>query len=374
MRLYYFHPSRIPTEKAHGKSIVKTCEALGRYAEVILIFPGRRTIRQNLFDYYGVERNFRVVKTPTVDFFTKLNERYAFLAECILFLFFAMILLAKDKNKKIVLCREYFMVYFFGILHIFLRASVYLELHSFKFNRMFDKALELSSGVFVINNQMKRILRHAGYERKRIDVLPVGVTLSDFIVDGGGFNAAALRKKFGINEEDIVVGHLGTLRVMGMDKGVQFLIRAFLEAVKSNPYLRLLFIGLKQDEIGLTHDRIVCTGFINPKLVPKYLSIIDAGMIPFPFTTYYRNFPSPMKLFEYMASGKGVVSAELPPIKEVLGELGIYYDPKRIESLIEVLKNLDSDALRIQGAFFRKQASNYTWDRRARTILISLRY
>ncbi len=59
--IVYLANIRLPTEKAHGIQIMKTCEALARAgAKVTLVVTNRKTIKADPFDYYKVERNFKI--------------------------------------------------------------------------------------------------------------------------------------------------------------------------------------------------------------------------------------------------------------------------------------------------------------------------
>ena len=71
-RLLYVANARLPTEKAHGHTIVKMCEAYTRAGlDVELWHPRRRQDPRlegrSVFDYYGVEPCFRVRTLPNVD-------------------------------------------------------------------------------------------------------------------------------------------------------------------------------------------------------------------------------------------------------------------------------------------------------------------
>ena len=61
MKILYLAQIRLPTEKAHGIQIMKTCEAFAEQgAEVVLVVPSHRgDIRQDPFEYYRVKRNFK---------------------------------------------------------------------------------------------------------------------------------------------------------------------------------------------------------------------------------------------------------------------------------------------------------------------------
>jgi hypothetical protein len=59
----------MPTEKAHGIQIVKTCEALADYGvKVELLVPDRKNpIKDDPFEFYKIAKNFAIKKVPCLD-------------------------------------------------------------------------------------------------------------------------------------------------------------------------------------------------------------------------------------------------------------------------------------------------------------------
>src|SRR3989338_580581 len=80
MKILYFANLRLPTEKAHGVQIMKMCEVFGATSgqrpatSVTLVVPWRWRAWQlrgvkDVYAYYGVERNFKIVRLPSLDLF-----------------------------------------------------------------------------------------------------------------------------------------------------------------------------------------------------------------------------------------------------------------------------------------------------------------
>jgi glycosyltransferase involved in cell wall biosynthesis len=80
----------------------------------------------------------------------------------------------------------------------------------------------------------------------------------------------------------------------------------------------------KLSEAGMTN--VTMTGFVKHEVIPLYQAAADVLLMP-----YSRSIEAssgqdiaevinPMKMFEYMAAGRGIVSADLPSIREVLNE------------------------------------------------------
>src|SRR5574343_570990 len=71
MKLLYISNQRLPTEKAYGLQICKMCEAFADLGiELELLVPTRRnSITKDLFEYYGIRRNFKTKIIPSLDFY-----------------------------------------------------------------------------------------------------------------------------------------------------------------------------------------------------------------------------------------------------------------------------------------------------------------
>ncbi|MBI2030302.1 glycosyltransferase, partial [Candidatus Kaiserbacteria bacterium] len=69
MKIAYIANVRMPTDKAHGVQIMKTCEAfIGLGHQVILVVPRRHNmINEKPFTYYGMQDTFQITYLPTWD-------------------------------------------------------------------------------------------------------------------------------------------------------------------------------------------------------------------------------------------------------------------------------------------------------------------
>ncbi len=63
-------------------------------------------------------------------------------------------------------------------------------------------------------------------------------------------------------------------------------------------------------------DRVIFTGMVPYSLAPKYISAMDVCLIPFKANAISES-ALPLKLFEYMACEKPVISTDLPGVKAV---------------------------------------------------------
>ncbi|MBI0579349.1 glycosyltransferase [Neobacillus cucumis] len=69
----------------------------------------------------------------------------------------------------------------------------------------------------------------------------------------------------------------------------------------------------------LTEQNVLWTGSVSPADVPKYMNLIDIGIMPYK-PSQYNQAVFPLKLFEFLAAGKPVVGINLPSTKKYVQE------------------------------------------------------
>src|SRR5260221_13293124 len=130
---------------------------------------------------------------------------------------------------------------------------------------------------------------------------------------------------------------------MGLSKGVDTLI----DAIAALPDLRitLCLVGGPADiadslsgrwlKEELPSERFVFAGHVAPSLVPVYISAFDVCAMPSPNNAFFAYYASPLKLFEYMAVGKPILSSDHPAIAEVVhdGESALLVSPEDVAAM-----------------------------------------
>ena len=123
------------------------------------------------------------------------------------------------------------------------------------------------------------------------------------------------------------------------------------------------------------------TGFVPNIDLPKYQAACDVLLMPYQHQVAASSggdiarYLSPMKLFEYLASGRPIVSSDLPVLRETLNaKNAIMLSPEDINGWKIALQNLSSDPVRrlALGNQARQDAMSYSWSERARKILQDL--
>jgi glycosyltransferase involved in cell wall biosynthesis len=95
-------------------------------------------------------------------------------------------------------------------------------------------------------------------------------------------------------------------------------------------------------------------------------------VLPNPPSAISREFTSPLKLFEYMASGRPIVASDLPAMREVLRHEhnALLFEPGNAPALTAAIRRIKEDP--DLGARMARQAyadvHAYTWDARAAAL------
>jgi glycosyltransferase involved in cell wall biosynthesis len=122
-------------------------------------------------------------------------------------------------------------------------------------------------------------------------------------------------------------------------------------------------------------------GFVSPAEAQRRMKDFDVVLAPYQPVVLVGDgdldigrWMSPLKLFEYMSHGKPILASDLPVLREVLkdGNNALLADPLDVTDWGRKLAQLAGDAAlraRLGAAALRDLRGNYTWDRRAASIL-----
>jgi glycosyltransferase involved in cell wall biosynthesis len=131
----------------------------------------------------------------------------------------------------------------------------------------------------------------------------------------------------------------------------------------------------KLDDMRLDNTRLL--GFVPNQDLPRVHAASDILLMPYEERVYLRQgdlstFYSPMKLFEYMAAGRAILSSDLPALREILHEgNAILLPPEDVEAWDRGLKRVAADpALRRRlGQQSKMEARSHSWQERSRRVL-----
>jgi glycosyltransferase involved in cell wall biosynthesis len=192
------------------------------------------------------------------------------------------------------------------------------------------------------------------------------------------------RARLNLPAEIFIAGYVGQLHTMSMGKGLDILIDAIAQVdrpvalgLAGGPERLAETLRACWLDRGLPPDRFLYLGQVAPPLVPVVLAAFDVCTMPFPWTEHFAYYASPLKLFEYLASGGVILSSDLPSVAEVVrdGESALLVPPGSVEALAAALRRLyDDPALRAAlGEAARQIAPRYSWQVRAERILDTIR-
>ena len=114
-------------------------------------------------------------------------------------------------------------------------------------------------------------------------------------------------------------------------------------------------------------------GYQSRKQIPEFLMSADVLVLPNSAQPKISShYTSPLKLFQYMASGVPIVASDLPSIREILtDESAFWFTPDDEQGLARQIGYVLShpDEAKAKAMRAREAVKKYTWDARARNIL-----
>jgi len=371
MNLVYIVNARIPTEKAHGIQIFKTCEQLAKLSHLELWIPKRKNfIKEDPFIFYDVERNFLIKRFWCFNFIflAKRFDRLAFYLQSLSFL---LVLLFKKLSKKtIIYTRSPEIAFIFSLKGY----QVYFEAHEWSGrSRLFKFFLRRSKGIVCNSEGTKKSFLENNF--KKILVAPNGVDLDIFNLE---IDKKEARKKLNLAVDKNLLVYTGRFMTDGMEKGIELVLESlkftdektlFLAVGGSNEDLEYYKKIAKQFNV---ENKVIFLGYVSQRLLAVYQKAADCLLMPFPFNKHYANYMSPIKMFEYMASKRPIVASDLPSVSSILNESNcILVKPDSVLDLVTGIKKALqepglADKLSIK-AF--QDVLNYTWEKRAQNII-----
>ena len=390
MRITYFADVRFPLERANGIQTMETCHALVKngHSVDLIVRPDTHTPARDPFTYYGLapDPGLRLERAPVGGPATA--KRLGFVA-------FALGRSIGTKRADVLLTRDLGVAS--AILQVprWLRPPLVYESHGYapdvaaalpdlvatattpssrKLQRLARREAgvwQRADGYVTITAALDAELRNRFGSRPRTAVIPDGVRIAQ---SQDRPSPRSLDSRAG--EGSGVVAYAGHLYAW---KGVDVL----LQAIARLPQARGLIIGGHPAEPDLARtksvadslgigERVTFTGLVEPARVPELLTQADVLVVPNPASAISTRYTSPLKLFEYMAAARPIVSSDLPSIREILRDtesalLVAPGDPIAMASAIERLLNDPELAARLARVAF-DDVLQYSWQRRAERL------
>lgn len=352
--------------------IMKMCQAMGRLGiETELLLPLDRN-KSEIYEYYGIVDNFKLTPFPYFKNTSARNIAHGILS--------SVYTKFRRRDVDLVVTRNIVFTYL-STSFLFNIPTVYDAHHPpvKGASRLFNSFKDSKSLVrFSTNSRgLGEIYLKRGLPEEKLVVAHNGVDLSRF---GDPLSKSEARKLLGLPEDKKIVSYVGNIYE---GRGIELLI----DAATLFPDVLFEIVGGLQKEVDRLRamarqknaDNINFRGHVPHKDVPRYLYAADALVMPYTSGmtikggTVATDFTSPIKLFEYMASGRPIVATKIPSVMEILrdGENAVLVEPDNYNSLargIEQVLNNQKTADKLANAS-RQDVARYSWETRAKKLL-----
>ena len=372
MRIVYICYSIIPSRSANSIQVMKMCQAFARQGHKVLLIAPNRTGElddgrgENVYSYYGISNCFDIIRLPMLSFKGR-KTLYGVMSA----------IKAKQFNPDLVYGRFLQGCYYSALIGL----SVAYEIH---------KPLKGKSGEEMLYKMLNKrnllklvaITRALGnFYRDKYDLIEGKLKIAPDAADPPSVfhqynkNNQSNRPKAGY------AGHLYP------GKGMELIS----EMVKRCPQVDFHIVGGTEKDIMYWKDHlksygnVIFHGFVSHSMIGRHLQAFDILLAPYQEkvlsygggSTDISRWMSPLKLFEYMAACKPIISSDLPVLREVIknDENAILCPPNDIDSWENALTLLIKDpdyAKKLAVNAYSDFMKYYTWDVRVNNILSSI--
>ena len=393
--MLYIVNARWPTEKAHGYQISQMCQAFIERGEKLELWHADRMNSPELEkcdiqQYYGLRNDIPSLAIPSNDWHPKLG-RWGSVASFIAYIvqsrsFFGATTsrLQSLEHRPLIFLRD-------GDLAIWLTRQIngvgqkmIVELHQLprrSWRRVqLVKHLRGTRMVVTLTRALKQQLIELGLPEHQIHVAPDAVDWETFDIC---ISQTEARTKLGLSAQGKIAAYVGKFHTNGEEKGIPEIIQAVGVLMKSQPDLQFYFVGgpisrvakykAMAKQSGIPCDRLVFLDKQPIQDIPIWLKAADILLMPFPRTPHYEKNMSPLKMFEYMSSGRPIIASKLEAIEEILtdGKTAILARPGDPHDLAQAISKALADSRRAEliGAEAKRVGRQFSWGNRVKGIM-----
>lgn len=361
-KIIYLSNSIIPSQYANSVHVMKMCQALSKNNfDVNLLFYTDCTIcdKDEIFKRYGITNRFDLtplyVGSTRGKFFRKFAHVFNFLR--------------KHDRGTLIYGRDIYSVYLASLLGF----RVYFESHGLPVSKshaliegLLFKSKQLVELV-VISDKLKEF-----YMQTTCTLAPEKIK----VLHDGADEMCVSEERIDLTP-GFHVGYIGSLYYEG--RGIDLI----LDVAKNNLDLWFHLVGGTSEEVAYWKKRastnVKFYGFLPNNESIDYLHCFDAVLMPYQKNLNLEGMKyntvewmSPMKMFEYMAAGKAIVSSDLPVIREVLNSQNsvlVECDNREAWSLaLRELYNNSKFSRSIAGKAHEDFSAHYSWDQRVKSL------
>jgi len=270
------------------------------------------------------------------------------------------------KKPKVIFSRDIGIIFFYKIIGF----KVVYEIHKpfeTKIGKLVFKIIAEKIKIISISQNLKDYLvKKYGIKKNNILVAHDGVNLDSFKIRD---DKNKLREKLELEKDNFIVLYSGSFQ---KGKG----IKTVIELAKRLNDISFVALGGNKKEIDSLRKKSTSNlkflGRKNHELIPSYLKAADLLLLPLSNELYYWKYSSPLKLFEYMASGTPILASRIGALTEVLDENNCFLfesgNEKEIISKIKEIKvnKIEADKKSEKALL---DVEKYSWVKRTEKII-----
>lgn len=320
MKIAYISGSTIPSYTANSIQVMKMCQAMVAEGHQVILFTPKRQSKfylegVDIWHHYGVKLRFPIIWLPSPGRLGKLLYANNAVRQC------------SNANVDLIFTRNLTAALISAIKGypvIFETHEVPSGLSGWLQFRLLLKNKNLKR-IVVITHSLKQILLNTfskNFSTELFVVAPDGVDLELFQKLPSQNEA---RQNLGLCFKGIIAGYSGHLYA---GRGIGLI----LQLAKKFPNILFLLIGGLPKDVTMWKQKaynnglgnIIFTSFVPNSIIPLYLAACDILLMPYEKSVSVSGggntvrWMSPMKMFEYMASGCLIIASDLPVLREVL--------------------------------------------------------
>ena len=246
-----------------------------------------------------------------------------------------------------------FIYYWIDVLHRLIPEKAFQVLGEY----LERVTIKNSTQVIAINRKLEDFVKGLGAENT--DVIGAGIDLEKF---DPNINGSKIRQEYGINDDDTILFFMGFLyNFAGLNEVALELAKGEYENLKllivgdGDAYPELESIVEKHD----LWDKVILAGLKSYNKIPEFVAASDICILPaYPDEEIMQDIV-PIKIYEYMAMAKPVITTKLPGIIMEFGEdNGISY----VDQPEDVVSKVIEIDVRAEGEKARKFAEKCDWN------------
>lgn len=366
MKIYYIANARMPTEKAHGIQIAKMSEALRAGGTNLMLVVPHREQHGSLKTFYHLTHTVPLIRLPVFPYGASF-----WLGSLSFMIAVFVFLLCKKLSGERFLVYTIDMDQFSFALLPFLGVPYFVEIHDAKRRGLlFHWLFSCARGVLTINRIIKKKLcSRFGLPEEKVLVFPNGI--SEEFFKAGAISKEEARRALDLPREKRVALYAGQFY---MWKGLEI----FADVARQAPNILWYLAGGTRE----VFEKITSIRDIPPNLafggirpyqdMPVLMRASDALVVLGTRRDEYSYYhTSPMKLFEYLPTGRPIVAAATPAVKDMVSEKEVFfYEPDSAESMASVVQEaIENSNAANKTRAARTLAEKYTWKKRAEKVL-----